>query len=128
MGDRTIRASLAVVGTDGLYAAGERSKHKPVDVFGPIFTRAGRTPRVHWAHFHRMDHTGNNASRASALATEAMQLLHDLEANFGHGQGRAPHRGVSDFLGAPQLPHMYPGGCEAQKMLLSDSCETKHTT
>ena len=110
LGDSTIRASLAVVGTDGQYAAGERSKHTPVDAFGPIFTRAGRAPRVHWDHFHRLDHAGNNAIRASAPATEVMQLLHDLEANFGHGQGRALHRGVNDFLGAAQLAHKHPGG------------------
>ena len=125
MGDSTIRASLAVVGTDGQYAAGERSKHTPVDAFGPIFTRAGRTPRVHWDHFHRLDHAGNNAIRASAPATEVMRLLHDLEANFGHGQGRALHRAVNDFLGVAQLSHMCPGGCEAQKVLFSDSRETE---
>ena len=113
MGDSTIRASLAVVGTDGQYAAGERSKHTPVDAFGPIFTRVGRTPRVHWDHFHRLDHAGNNAIRASAPATEIMQLLHDLEANFGHGQGRLLHRGVTDFLGEAQLSHKHPGGHEA---------------
>ena len=115
MCDSTIRASLAVVGTDGQYAAGDRSKHTPTDAFGPIFTRAGRTSRVHWDHFHRLDHAGNNAIRASAPATDVMRLLHDLEANFGHGQGRALHRGVNDFLGAPQLSHQCPGGFEAQK-------------
>ena len=70
---------------------------------------------MHWDHFHRLDHAGNNAIRASVPATEVMQLLHDLEANFGHGQGRALHRGVNDFIGAPQLSHMYPGGCVAEK-------------
>ena len=118
MDDSTIRASLAVVGTDGQYAEGERSKHKPVDAFGPIFTRVGRAPRVHWDHFHRLDHAGNNAIRASAPATEIMQLLHDLEANFGHGQGRLLHRGVTDFLGAAQLSHMHPGGHRAQNVFL----------
>ena len=39
MDDRIIRASLAVLGTDGQYAAGERSRHTPVDVSGPIFSR-----------------------------------------------------------------------------------------
>ena len=115
MDESTIQASLAVVGTDGQYAAGERSKHKPVDAFGPIFAHVGRMPRVHWDHFHRLDHAGNNAIRASAPATEIMQLLHDLEANFGHGQGRLLHRGVTDFLGAAQLSHKHPGGHEAAK-------------
>jgi len=114
MNDDTLRASLAVVGTDGQYASGERSKHKPVDVFGPIFTGIEREPRVHWDHFHRLDHAGNNAIRASAPATEIMQLLHDLAANFGHGQGRLLHRGVTNFLGAAQLTHMHPGGHGAQ--------------
>jgi len=125
MDDSTIRASLAVVGTDGQYAAGERSKHKPVDAFGPIFTLVGRTPRVHWDHFHRLDHAGNNAIRASAPATEIMQLLHDLESNFGHGQGRLLHRGVTDFLGAAQLSHKHPGGHEAQNVFLSDFPESE---
>ena len=125
MDDSTIRASLAVVGTDGQYAAGERSKHKPVDAFGPIFTSVGRTPRVHWDHFHRLDHAGNNAIRTSAPATEIMQLLHDLESNFGHGQGRLLHRGVTDFLGAAQLSHKHPGGHEAQNVFLSDFPESE---
>ena len=112
MSSDLLRSSLAVVATNGKHACGEASRHNTVDAFSCLFqhTRGARTPRVHWDHFHHLDHAGTHAIRSSVVASGLMQLLHDLESAFGFGQGRELHRGVNDFLQEKQMAHKHPGG------------------
>ena len=90
---RTLKSILAVIGTDGAYASGERSKHSPIEAFDAIFSTAGRVPRVHWDNFHRLDHAGINAMRSSKVCMKFLSTLHDLESTFGWGQGFARAHG-----------------------------------
>jgi hypothetical protein len=94
-----LRARLAIAVGDGHYADGEESKHKPVDAFHRVFSMIGRVPRVAWSQFHRLDKAGTRACKKHALAAEFVELLKDLEAVFGGGQGRALDKQVCAFLG-----------------------------
>ena len=94
-----LKSRLAVAGGDGQYAEGEESVHNPSKVLYVLFEQTGRVPRIGWDGFHRLNHAGMASMRSSDIATEFFQLLHDLQAQFGYGQGRTAAHAVADVMG-----------------------------
>ena len=66
-------------------------------------------PRCAWTGFHRLDKAGVKACRDSDLACAFTNLLKDLEACFGGGQGRQLDQQVSSMLGIKFLVGRKPG-------------------
>ena len=56
-----LKSSLAVLMTDGQYASGEHSKHRPFETAKHLFARLGRRPLVAWDSFHRVNRAGGVA-------------------------------------------------------------------
>lgn len=105
-----LKSCLAIAGADGQYAQGEKSKHEPNHCLDLLFEKIGRRPRVGWDGFHRINHAGVASMRSSEEATEFFAVLHELQAQFGYGQGRSAARAVADVMGIRMCRHRHGGG------------------
>ena len=107
---RVLRQRLAITNSDGAYAAGETSRHSTSSLWDDLWTSIGRSPRVGWDCFHRLNIAGKRALHSSQLAEQFLALTKDLEAVFGGGQGRMLDRQVAIFMDSPVLTGMVPAG------------------
>ena len=103
---RVLRQRLAITNSDGAYAAGEASRHNSSSLWDTLWASIGRSPRVGWDCFHRINIAGKRALHSSQLAEQFLALTKDLEAVFGGGQGRMLDRQVAIFMGSPVLTGM----------------------
>ena len=86
------------------------SKHEPNHCLDLLFEKIGRRPRVGWDGFHRINHAGVASMRSSEEATEFFAVLHELQPQFGYGQGRSAARAVADVMGIRMCRHRHGGG------------------
>ena len=110
MGEGELRSRLSITTTDGAYASGEASLHNPSPLLTQLWARLRRPDVIGWDAFHRFNIAGKRALAANPFATAFFTLLQDLEAVFGHGQGRLLDRQVAAFCGTRFHVGKTPGG------------------
>ena len=117
-----LRSRMAVSNSDGAFACGESSHHRPMKSWSLRWQPKHRSPWQSWDAFHWLNAAGNRAMNRSTLAQRLMTLLKNIEAQVGGGQGRSFDRQSAQFMDKPVIAGMVLSGKRELGCFLADAC------